>query len=79
MSKRTAQRVAGKAGYSVKQLIDAIRLESAICLLDDASLRLDAIAFSLGYSDDRAFRRAFKRMTGKTPDEYRVESGVRRA
>ena len=73
MSLRSAQRLAAGEGFSLQQLIDGVRLESATCLLDDPSLRMDAIAFTLGYSDDRAFRRAFKRMTGMSPSEYRAK------
>lgn len=70
---RTAQRLAESEGFLLQQLIDGVRLESAKLLLDDPSLRMDAIAFNVGYSDDRAFRRAFKRMTGLTPTEYRKQ------
>ena len=73
MGLRTAQRLAVSEGYSLQRLIDDVRLESAKCLLDDLSLGMDAIAFTLGYSDDRAFRRAFKRMTGVSPSEYRAK------
>ena len=79
MSLRSAQRLAAGEGFSLQQLIDGVRLESATCLLDDPSLRMDAIAFTLGYSDDRAFRRAFKRMTGMSPSEYRAKPDAKGA
>ncbi|MEO0539213.1 MAG: helix-turn-helix domain-containing protein [Cyanobacteria bacterium P01_A01_bin.123] len=39
--------------------------------MDDPALGIEAVSSQLGYSDDRAFRRAFKRWTGKTPAEFR--------
>ena len=71
MSLRALQRTAQKQGFTVRQLLDAAREANAKELLQDSRLSVEAIAFLLGYSDDRAFRRAFKRWTSKTPADFR--------
>ncbi len=71
MSLRTLQRLTREHGVEVRQLIDEARAQNARQLLSDTSLSTDMIAHVLGYSDDRAFRRAFKRWSGQTPSEYR--------
>lgn len=71
MSLRSAQRLAFKHGTSLQELIDQSRLESAQHLLADANLDIHTIASVLGYSDDRSFRRAFKRWTNQSPAKYR--------
>lgn len=39
--------------------------------LSDSDLPLREIAFLLGFSEQIALQRAFKRWTGKTPGEFR--------
>ena len=43
----------------------------AKCLLDNSDLSLARIAERVGYETDGAFNRAFKRVVGMTPGEYR--------
>lgn len=71
MSLRTLQRVAKDHGFTIRQLLDDAREERARWLISDSDLGIEAISSQLGYSDDRAFRRAFKRWTGQTPVEFR--------
>ncbi|MEM7289391.1 MAG: AraC family transcriptional regulator ligand-binding domain-containing protein [Pseudomonadota bacterium] len=71
MSLRSAQRLSEANGSSLKGLIETIRTSGAKKLLTEQDLNIEAIAELLGYSDDRAFRRAFKRWTGETPSDYR--------
>ncbi len=71
MSVRTAQRVAAEHGTTVQGLIDKVREHRAIELLRDDRNDIGSIAFLLGYSDERAFRRAFRRWIGQTPSDYR--------
>ncbi len=71
MSLRTAQRLAAEQGTSPQSMIEDIRADSAREFLADPRLSVERIAQFLGYSDDRAFRRAFKRWTGQTPSEFR--------
>ena len=71
MSVRTAQRIAAEHGTTLQALIDKVREHRALELLQDNSNDIGSIAFLLGYSDERAFRRAFQRLVGQTPSDYR--------
>ena len=71
LSLRSAQRLAAKEGYSLQGLIDDVRMENAKSLLRNPDLKISSIAFMLNYSDDRSFRRSFKRIVGLSPSEFR--------
>ena len=71
LSLRAAQRLAQNHGQSLSGLIDEVRASSAKVFLKDANVEIETVAALVGYSDDRAFRRAFRRWTGQTPSEYR--------
>lgn len=72
MSLRSAQRLAAAHGHSLKSLIDHIRAVYAEELLGDPRITIGRVARLLGYSDERAFRRAFKRWTGQSPSQFRA-------
>jgi len=67
MSTRTLRRRLGDDGTSLSALLDELRRELALRYLEEQTMTLDAIAFELGFADARAFRRAFKRWTGRAP------------
>ncbi|MEM9369699.1 MAG: AraC family transcriptional regulator ligand-binding domain-containing protein [Pseudomonadota bacterium] len=71
MARRTAQRLASAHGTTLKHLIEDARRANAEAFLADPTISVDMVASLLGYSDDRAFRRAFKRWTNKSPAEFR--------
>jgi len=71
LSLRAAQRLAAAHGSSLRQLIKDNRTAAAESFLSDSKLDVQAVASLLGYADDRAFRRAFKRWTGQSPSEFR--------
>ncbi|MEM6891517.1 MAG: AraC family transcriptional regulator ligand-binding domain-containing protein [Pseudomonadota bacterium] len=71
LSLRSAQRLAAKEGYSLQGLIDDVRMENAKSLLRNLDLKVSSIAFMLNYSDDRSFRRSFKRIVGLSPSAFR--------
>ncbi|MGB0694326.1 MAG: helix-turn-helix domain-containing protein [Rhodospirillaceae bacterium] len=71
LSPRSAQRVAAAHGTTVQAMILAERQSLAESLLADPTLRVDSIAVQTGFSDDRAFRRAFKQWTGHSPKDFR--------
>ena len=73
MSVRTAQRTTAQHGTTVQGLIDKVREHRATELLRDNRNDIGSIAFLLGYSDERAFRRAFQRWTDRTPSDYRKQ------
>ncbi|MFZ2986574.1 AraC family transcriptional regulator [Ideonella sp.] len=74
MSRRTLQRKLATCGTSYQQLLDDTRRELGTRLIDDRRRSLGDIAFSLGYSQQSAFTRAFKRWTGQSPTEHRQAS-----
>jgi AraC-like DNA-binding protein len=67
MSTRTLRRRLEEQDTGLSPLLDELRKELALRYLDEARLSLDQISFELGFADARAFRRAFKRWTGRTP------------
>ncbi|MEL6375710.1 MAG: AraC family transcriptional regulator ligand-binding domain-containing protein [Pseudomonadota bacterium] len=71
LSLRSAQRLALKEGFTLQKLIDEVRFENAKAMLENFDLSINQIANALSYSDDRSFRRAFKRKTGMSPTDYR--------
>ena len=40
-------------------------------MLDDAGYTVSEVGYLLGYGDPANFGRAFKRLTGQSPSEYR--------
>ena len=71
LSERTLQRRLNRCGCCFAELVEAVRLTRAEALLGDAGMSLVEVALSLGYSDQTAFCRAFKRWTSLTPGVYR--------
>lgn len=74
VSTRTLQRKLAHAGLSYSDLLDTVRYENASRLLRDTDCRIIDVAFSSGYTDPAHFSRAFRRMTGVTPREFREQS-----
>ena len=71
LSGRTLQRRLDEEGLRFGELVDAVKAKVARAYLDDRSLALCEVAFLLGFADQSAFTRAFKRWTGDTPGRYR--------
>jgi AraC-like DNA-binding protein len=71
LSDRTLQRRLQAEGTSFGALLDQVRKELALRYLSDPQLSMTDAALLLGFSDDRAFHRAFLRWTGMTPGAYR--------
>jgi AraC-like DNA-binding protein len=53
------------------KIVDDARREMALSYIQDRSFSLLDIAYLLGFSEQSAFQRAFKRWTGQAPGEYR--------
>jgi AraC-like DNA-binding protein len=70
-SVRTLQRRLKEAGANYAELQDEVRKTLALNLLENESLALSEIAFSVGYSEVSAFNHAFRRWTGQSPGQYR--------
>lgn len=71
ISVRTLQRRLDANGICWQLLLDRTREQLARQYLADRSLTLGDIALLLGFSEQSAFNRAFKRWTGLTPMELR--------
>ena len=70
-SVRTLQRRLKDAGMSYNDLQNDVRKTLALNLLENETLALGEIAFSLGYSEVSAFNHAFRRWVGQSPGDYR--------
>jgi len=80
MSRRTLQRKLAGRRTAYKQLVDETRRELALRFIDDPQRSLADITFELGFSQQSALTRAFRRWTGKSPSawrEQRARLGVR--
>jgi AraC-like DNA-binding protein len=71
MSGRTLQRKLREHGTSHQELLDQMRRELAMRYLQERELAICEVAYLLGFSESSALHRAFKRWTGKTPNEFR--------
>ncbi len=67
MSPRSLIRKLKAEGSSYQQLLDAVRKEQALWLLQETSLPIEQIAEQLGYQDTSNFSRTFRRWFGQTP------------
>ncbi len=73
MSGRTMRRRLSKMGTSFTALIDKVRCQLAINLIQHQNLSNESLANELGYSDAANFYNAFKKWTGNSPSFYRLE------
>lgn len=71
-STRSMRRSLQGLGTSYTQLLEEALREHAVEYLVRKGMNTEDVAAELGFSDARSFRRAFKRWTGKTPNEYRI-------
>jgi len=58
---------------SFRELIDELRFENAQQQLLHTQVRITDLALSLGYADETAFSRAFKRWSGCSPRQWRQQ------
>ncbi|RUP27863.1 MAG: AraC family transcriptional regulator [Curvibacter sp.] len=74
LSERTLRRRLESQSQSFRSLRDATRYEKARDLLQNSGLTMAEVAGRVGYSDARAFRRAFKRWSGVLPADFRARA-----
>ncbi len=60
------------AGISLKQHLLQSKMEFAKSSLSETTWPISQIAYSLGFSDAHNFSKAFRRITGLSPSEYRA-------
>jgi len=72
-SVRTLQRRLGELDVSYSEVVDRARFDVASRLLTDSDATSVEIAHATAYSDPSHFARAFRRLTGLSPLEYRAQ------
>ena len=75
VSKRTLIRQLATQGTSFRELVSEQQREAACKLLTQARYSVSEIGTLLGYGDAANFGRAFSRMTGMSPGQYRRKQG----
>ncbi|SIR53323.1 transcriptional regulator, AraC family [Bosea sp. TND4EK4] len=71
LSPRTLRRRLQDENTTYRELIDALRAETAIRYMRETRLTVENISFLVGFSDPAAFRYAFKRWTQTAPNAFR--------
>ena len=71
VSTRTLKRRLAEQGTSFSEILDDMRRQRALLLLENRELAIGEVAARLGYTEVPNFTRAFRRWTGKTPAAYR--------
>jgi AraC-like DNA-binding protein len=79
MTSRSLQRKLAEEGTSFRALRDAVLWETVEVGLCNPSLKIEAIALGVGFSDAAAFSKAFRRWKGCSPTRYREALGIRKA
>jgi AraC-like DNA-binding protein len=70
-SQRTMGRKLAEEGTSFRKIVDDVRMEFAKSLLSESDATVREISAQLGYSNDTALVRAFRRCYGMSPDRWR--------
>jgi AraC-like DNA-binding protein len=68
---RTLQLHLGEHEMRFSDILQRQRIRLAMTYLGQEGVSLDEVAYSLGYSEQSSFGRAFRRWTGSTPQSYR--------
>jgi AraC-like DNA-binding protein len=71
VSLRSLQRRLAEQGVTYQGVLNETRHELARRYLDDPSISITEITFLLGFSEQSAFTRAFRRWSGMSPSAYR--------
>jgi len=64
-------------GINFVDYVAGIRVGKARDLLQNSNLRISEIAFSVGFQSLSQFNRVFKKISGKSPTEYRAATAKR--
>lgn len=77
LSERTLQRRLSEAGTSFQDVLDQFRIEESERLLLQGKVDLATIAMSLGFSDQAAWNRFFRRLRYMSPTAWQNANGRR--
>jgi len=75
-SVRSLQRALGAEGLTYRRLLNNMRCRKALIALRYGDTSLTEIAMDLGYSDETAFSRAFRRWAGVSPSAYASDAAA---
>ncbi|MEH6567669.1 MAG: AraC family transcriptional regulator [Halioglobus sp.] len=73
MSAPTLRRRLKREGTTFQQLKDDSRCDAAKLYLDRVELSINEVAGQMGFTDPSAFHRSFKKWTGMTPGQFRLD------
>jgi len=73
VSQRSLQRGLEAEGTTFRAVHESVLWELVEALLSNPTLKLDAVARSVGFGDLAAFSKAFRRWTGFSPARYRAQ------
>jgi transcriptional regulator GlxA family with amidase domain len=74
LSRRNLERRFKKAtSNTVVEYIQKVKIEAAKMSLESSSENVNEVMYKVGYSDTKAFRNTFKRITGLSPVQYRMK------
>jgi len=72
MSRRSFERRFKQAtGNTVVEYLQRVKIEAAKRSFESSRKNISEVMYDVGYSDSKAFRNVFKKLTGLTPIEYR--------
>ena len=74
MSSRTLNRRLSALGTTYSEVADEVKCQIACQMLSDSEMQLTDLANLLHYHDSSSFVKAFKRWTGSTPAQWRLDS-----
>lgn len=74
VSARTFQRKLSSVDFLYSDIVDSVRFDRSSTLLRETDAKIIDIAFASGYSDPAHFSRAFRRIAGITPRQFREQS-----
>ncbi len=74
VSERTLQRRLRERDVTFNRILDSVRREVAVAAIAQPRVSVQELSLVCGFADVKAFRRAFRRWTGRSPREYRRES-----
>jgi len=63
-----------ETGVTLTEYVNRARIDHAIFLLNTTDMQIQAVAQSCGIPDVNYFTKLFKRLIGKTPKEYRMDT-----
>jgi AraC-like DNA-binding protein len=74
LSPRTLQRRLAEEGTTFAEALSALRHDLAVTLLRDKKLAVYEVGFLVGYVDQSAFHKAFRRWRGMSPRRFREQA-----